>query len=436
MFILGISNDFMSGILILADDLTGANDTAIQFVKQGFSSLVIINADSANAGLPGSYNVISVNSDSRRLNPAEAYRVVHKIVKQFEAEFFVYKKVDSVLRGNPGQELGAVMDALDIPLALTAPSFPANRSVIENGILSNGTNAVEVFAGGTGKKTENIPLEKIRKGAGAVLAFINSREETHVFVADAMTDDDLEIVYKASAALEKPHVLAGSAGLANQLARGLTCGLTFGLGKAGASVKPAALSPVLIIAGTRQGETAAQIEALGKTFPGALVRFDVSMAANGNGAACGSVENAIAGAFDEASRRMKHNAKLPEGKQLCIIAVSSMFAPAESAGQTAYAEGDKTSAVICEALGVLTEKLMDSFKFPMLLTTGGDTTLAVCRRLGVSAIEPLVEICPGIPLGRIAGGPYDGRFIVTKSGRFGNQDSLVKIIDWIIRCGG
>jgi uncharacterized protein YgbK (DUF1537 family) len=410
------------GILVLADDLTGANDTAIQFVKQGFSSLVIVNADSANAALFDNCNVISVNSDSRRLNPDEAYRGVHKTVKQFEGVFFVYKKIDSVLRGNPGQELGAVMDALDVPLSLAAPSFPANRSVVESGVLSNGTDAVAVFANGSGKKTENIPLEEIRKGADAVAAFINSHEETQIFVADAVTDDDLEIVYKASASLAKPYVLAGSAGLANQLA----CGLTIGLGKARTIPfkKPSGLSPALIIAGTRQSETAAQIKTLCETFPCALVCFDVSMTANGNAG------NAIAGAFDEASRRMKENLSP------CIIAVNSMFAPAESAGQTAYAEGDETSAVICEALGVLTEKLMASFRFPVLLTTGGDTTMAVCRRLGINAIEPLAEICPGIPLGRIAGGPYNGRFIVTKSGRFGNSNSLVEIIDWGNCVGG
>jgi uncharacterized protein YgbK (DUF1537 family) len=410
-------NNIISEILILADDLTGANDTAIQFVKQGFSSLVIVNADSVNAGHIGGCSVISVNSDSRRLNPDEAYQVVHKTVKKFGAGFFIYKKVDSVLRGNPGQELDAVMDALDIPLGLAAPSFPANRSVIENGILSSGTDAVEVFAVGTGKKTENIPLEEIRKGADAVMAFINSHEKTQVFVADAVTDGDLEIVYKTSASLARPHVLTGSAGLANQLALSLSPG--FNKAEAVPYEKPAVLSPVLIIAGTRQGETAAQIKALCEKFPCVLAHFNVTLTANG------SAENAIAGAFDEASRRMKENSGP------CIIAVDSMF----TAGQTAYSEGDETSVVICEALGVLTEKLMNSFEFPMLLTTGGDTTLAVCRKLSIRAIKPLAEICPGIPLGRIAGGPYDGRFIVTKSGRFGNPGSLVDIIGLVRQLG-
>jgi len=410
----------MGRILILADDLTGANDTAIQFVKQGFSSLVIINADSANADLFDSYDVISVNCDSRRLNADEAYSAVYKIAKHFKDVSSVYKKVDSVLRGNSGQELGAVMDALDIPLGLAAPSYPANRSVIENGVLSNGTDATLAFANGTGKKTKNIPLEKIRKGADEVTAFINSIESiegTQVFVADAVMDDDLEIICKASASLVKPHVLAGSAGLANQLASSL--------GKTGTvpSVKPAALSPALIIAGTRQAETAAQIETLCETFPtAALVRFDVAKATGGSTAG-GNTKNAIAGAFDEASRRMKEN------PCSCIIAVDSMFTPTADA----YTEGDEKSAIICEALGVLAEKLLDLFRFSMLLTTGGDTTLAVCRRLGVSAIEPLAEICPGIPLGRIAGGHYDGRFIVSKSGRFGNPDSLVEIFNWSMR---
>jgi len=402
----------MGGIFILADDLTGANDTAIQFVKQGFSSLVIINADSANADLFANYDVISVNCDSRRLNGDEAYSAVYKIAKHFEDASFVYKKADSVLRGNPGQELAAIMDALDIPLGLVAPSFPANRSVTENGVLSNGTDATLVFANGTGKTTKNIPLEKIRKGTDEVTAFINLHDGIQVFVADAITDDDLETVCKASASVTRPHVLAGSAGLANQLARGL------GKAKTVPPEKPAVLSPALIIAGTRQAETAAQIDTLCKTFSStALVHFDVAMAAGGN------AENAIAKAFDEASRRMKEN------PCSCIIAVNSMF----TSTVNVYAEGDKTSAVVCEALGVLAEKLMDLFEFPMLLTSGGDTTLAVCRRLGVSAIEPLAEICPGIPLGRIVGGHHDGRFIVTKSGRFGNPDSLVEIFNWSMR---
>ena len=404
--------DAMKKILILADDLTGANDTAIQFAKRGIPCLVIVKAEMASADLFDKYDCLSVSSDSRGLDAAEAYKVVYKTVKQIGAGFFVYKKVDSVLRGNPGQELGAVMDALDISLALAAPSFPANRSLLENGILNGKTDAVQVFANRIGRKTENIPLEVIRNDAAA--EFINSHSDTQVFVADAVTDEDLEIICKTSASLE-PHVLTGSAGLANQLARRI------GKAEVATLEKPFVLSPALIIAGTRQGETAVQINTLCRAFAVAPVNFNVRLVAEGKAGM------AITAAYDEASRHANKNAGL------YVIAVESMFHSAAPSGQTIndYIEGDETCAAISTALGILAEKLMDSFQFPVMLSTGGDTSLAICERLGINAIKPLTEICPGIPLGRIVGGPYEGRFIITKSGRFGNPDSLVETVKYL-----
>jgi uncharacterized protein YgbK (DUF1537 family) len=46
-------------------------------------------------------------------------------------------------------------------------------------------------------------------------------------------------------------------------------------------------------------------------------------------------------------------------------------------------------------------------------------------------MEPLKEISPGIPFARIVGGAYNGRFIITKSGRFGETDALLKIFKFI-----
>jgi uncharacterized protein YgbK (DUF1537 family) len=82
-------------------------------------------------------------------------------------------------------------------------------------------------------------------------------------------------------------------------------------------------------------------------------------------------------------------------------------------------------------MGILARKLIDSCCFPVILTTGGDTSLEVCKRLDIAGIEPLAEICPGIPIGRISGGICDNQYIITKSGRFGNNDSLVEIVNYI-----
>jgi uncharacterized protein YgbK (DUF1537 family) len=213
--------------IILADDLTGANDTAIQFVNQGLSALVLSHPGLSNPEAYKGYDVISINSNSRAMDTDEAYREVRAIVNRMASngeKGFFYKKIDSVLRGNPGTELSAVMDELGISLAIVAPSFPANQSILEHGRLSSGAgviDAIEVFAGKMKVPVEGIPLDIIRGGESSGTEYILSRHArgTQVFVADAVTDTDLAMVYQISSLLGKPLILAGAAGLANHIAK-------------------------------------------------------------------------------------------------------------------------------------------------------------------------------------------------------------------------
>jgi uncharacterized protein YgbK (DUF1537 family) len=94
-------------------------------------------------------------------------------------------------------------------------------------------------------------------------------------------------------------------------------------------------------------------------------------------------------------------------------------------------EAETIGNAIAKALGILTRKLLDTFGFSVLICTGGDTSLGVCSSLGITGIQPVSEICPGIPLGKIIGGPHEGRYIITKSGRFGNNSSLLEITQYL-----
>ena len=416
-------------MFILADDLTGANDTAIQFVKQGLSALVIINSAFSDSSKFTAYDILSLNSDSRGMNSRDAYNEVRRLIQQLKAaklKGIYYKKVDSVLRGNPGSELAAVMDELDIPLAIAAPSFPANRSILEQGMLKSGKtspqaviNAVGIFAGSMDKKVENIPLEIIRQGHIKAAEYLLARHNggVQVFVADAVTDEDLAVINRLSAVIVKPHILAGSAGLGNQIAQSMAKKQM----AAERSIALASDAPLLIIAGTRQGETAAQIVALSDKMSVPVVRFRVDLVESGKS------EEAISLAFEEAAQSVKKN------PALCIVAVASMFKSGIAEGNVTWgkADSDTDSDAISAALGILAGNLIDSFKFPVLLSTGGDTSLEICNRLGAAGIQPLAEICPGIPIGKIIGGVCENRYIITKSGRFGSKDSLVEIMSYI-----
>jgi len=417
-------------IIIIADDLTGANDTAIQFVKNGRTALVVTDFLSCEPSAFTPYDVLSFNTDTRETAAGVAYEKVRNLIQRLKAEStegFFYKKVDSVLRGNPGPELAAVMETLEIPLAVVAPSFPANRSVLEGGILKSGgdgqaaIDAVRIFADSTEKKVENIPLNIVRQGCGKIAEFVLNRSKhgVQVFVADAVTDEDLQVISRLSTEVGKPLIFAGAAALANQIARNVK-------GKqADANRSPLKDSfyPMLVVAGTRQGETAAQIDSLSDTRSIPVTRFKVDLVESGKS------EEAIRLAFEEISRNM-------EKKPLaCIVAVDSMFNLAIPEGDVAWNKtGGSVGGEISAALGTLAGKLVESFQFHSLITTGGDTTMEICKCLGVTGIEALVEICPGIPIGKIIGGSCEGRYIITKSGRFGNSNTLVEIFKYIENC--
>ncbi len=65
-----------------------------------------------------------------------------------------------------------------------------------------------------------------------------------------------------------------------------------------------------------------------------------------------------------------------------------------------------------------------------LFLSGGDTASLVCRALNVHRIELRREFAPGVPLGVLRGGSFDGVAVVTKSGGFGDPDLLVSIADY------
>jgi uncharacterized protein YgbK (DUF1537 family) len=416
-------------MIILADDLTGANDTAIQFVNRGLSAVVITHTECFSPDFYKDYDVIAVSTNSRGMSSIDAYKIVRETIRKgkIKDRHFFYKKIDSVLRGNPGGELAAVIDEIGIPLVIAAPSFPANQSILKHGRLSSGTgivDAVQVLSEGINRKVESIPLEEIRRGEKNMTNYIMDRHVggTAVFVADAVSDTDLEMIYRSSMCLEKPLILAGAAAFASHIAAALGSALGRPSGEADL-ISLRDNGSVLIIAGTRQGETAEQITTLSRILSIPIIRFKVDRIIEDKS------EEAIIESFNEAAQQMRQK------QNICIVAVESMFKSTIPLGAVArHAETETTGNAITEALGILARKLFDAFEFSVVICTGGDTSLGVCSSLEITGIQPVAEICPGIPLGKIIAGPHEGRYIITKSGRFGNNGSLLEITHYLGIC--
>ena len=92
--------------------------------------------------------------------------------------------------------------------------------------------------------------------------------------------------------------------------------------------------------------------------------------------------------------------------------------------QLEYLKSHHPEAEVTTVAGLLRPR-----KVHALVLSGGDTALEVCRALGVVGIRLRHEILPGIPLGTLIGGPYEGVAVVTKAGGFGAVDALAAILE-------
>ncbi|WP_338833935.1 D-threonate kinase [Moorella humiferrea] len=418
----------MERIAIIADDLTGANDTGVQFCKHGFRTMVII--DAANVGQVGrDKDVWAINADTRHMTVPEAYRRVYEIALKLKeaAVSRVYKKIDSTLRGHPGAELEAVMDAWQAGLALVVPAFPANRRVVVDGhlLISESTvmaaTSASCIPDCSGQVLCHIPtvlqkemtrqvgqinLAMVRRGWKELADALEAAQtSSQVLVLDAADEEDLMNIARAISHVRQDVIVAGAAGLAAHLTMAWNLKpLTFRSFKREGTV--------LFIAGSRNPVTAAQVQRLAEFSACLPVQVDTAAILAGN------EEAEIKRVLQEAADR--------ENKDLLIIAVASLF---QLAGTDAGAE--KNSKPIAAALGTITSRLLGSRKIKSLVVTGGDTAVHVCRALAARGINLSADLLPGIPLGYLEGGPADGLPIVTKAGGFGPPEAFIEVFRYL-----
>lgn len=115
---------------VIADDLTGAAELGAVGLRHG------LRAEIVRSGKPGGEaDLVCVDTDSRSCDAATAARRAAAAAKTLRAAGakWIYKKVDSVLRGNVTPEVEAVMQQLQFNRALLLPANPSLGRVIRDG---------------------------------------------------------------------------------------------------------------------------------------------------------------------------------------------------------------------------------------------------------------------------------------------------------------
>lgn len=114
-----------NSIGIVADDLTGANDTALQFFMKGSNTEIILDVNSLNE------NHLNVETwalcnETRNIAPEDAGKIVFEATRVLKEKFgieYFYKKIDSTLRGNISVEILAMLEATGYDAAVWQPSW-------------------------------------------------------------------------------------------------------------------------------------------------------------------------------------------------------------------------------------------------------------------------------------------------------------------------
>ncbi|MCT8997464.1 four-carbon acid sugar kinase family protein [Chelativorans intermedius] len=213
-------------VLIIADDLTGALDSAAGFADGSRSVVVARSPEAVPEALRAAPDVLAINTSSRETAPPRAARRVEAAFSQLapDAASVIFKKVDSRLKGNVATETAVLARLAQRARQVACPAIPDMRRIVVNGALSGAGVATPV----------------------PVAAHFGNGVE----VADATTDTDLDALLAEG--LEDT-LWIGARGLAFALARALGA----------ASPRGAQLrGPTLIVNGSRDPITIDQIAAL------------------------------------------------------------------------------------------------------------------------------------------------------------------------------
>ena len=365
--------------IVIADDLTGACDTGVQFARFGLSSEVWVGL----SGSPDwSSSVVAVNTDSRCAEVATARGKIQHFADLCAnvPPGILIKKIDSTLRGNVGQEIMATMESFGRNCAIIAPSVPAMGRTVKNGTLAwnDGTTRgkidIRALLERQGIPARHIVVAGNPRAAARALKSVEVAGTTGrpmFLIADGSGPNHLEDLVAAGYDMRHQLLWAGAAGLGFALARRLGKALTRRV-------------PV--------PKGASVLFWMGSTHPVSIQQRGVLMTNSD------AVEVAAQAEAIETARRT-----IQEKRHL-VVCVDRRTA---SSSIRAFLDG------------------LNDLPLAAMVLTGGDTAAQACQALGVRSIRMIDELAPGIPWGHFCGGSFDNLPAATKAGGFGDPNALL-----------
>jgi uncharacterized protein YgbK (DUF1537 family) len=409
-------------LLIIADDLTGAADAGAAARRAHPKSKCVIipwygeSSDNRAVDAWGRVDatqkpeILCVSTNSRNVDPVEAGVRVGKAVEWSTGRGFrLFKKIDSLLRGQVAAELASFMDASPSRACLLAPALPSQGRTTRGGIqYHRGERVAESQA----RKDPHAPPSSSRLDLLAPdgvtvhrLGVAEVREDSlpqklleyvaigGLIIADALIEQDLQTLHDCALEIEALD-LVGSAGLLSPN------GLDQPTGWASAR------RPTLVVSASRRTEVEEQCDVLSRVV----------------GESCCIVIHPSH--CPDSAELARDVAETLHREGVCVVTV------------TPSTELDADENIRREVGAMLLRTLAESVcvtipavsSQALVVLIGGDLSQAVCERWSVESLSVLGTGIDGGVVASIVGRSdlADVRLII-RSGGFGGPDSLAEL---------
>ncbi|WP_119168250.1 3-oxo-tetronate kinase [Algihabitans albus] len=402
----------------IGDDFTGSSDLANTLTREGMRCVQYVGVPRSPADSGVEAGIVALKS--RSVPAGEAVDLSLQALDWLRAQGctqFLFKycsTFDSTDAGNIGPVAEALADALDASSVIVCPAFPATGRSVYQGHLFVGDRLLSesgmqnhpltpmtdpdlrrVLARQSKGSVGHVPFTVVAEGPDAVRARLDAeRTKGHrLIVADAIRDDDLRILGRATADLK---LITGGSGIAlglpeNFRARGeLSASTDPWQGQAG---RAAALS------GSCSQATRAQVAEHARANPALKLDPDAVMAGRTSA--------------EEVADWVLAQEGLP-------LAYSSADPDEVRTAQERH--GGTAVAAAFESLFAEVARRLVTGGITRLITAGGETSGAVVEGLALTELEIGPEIAPGVPAIRAG----ESLTLALKSGNFGAPDFFAR----------
>ncbi len=423
----------MKKVLIIADDLTGANANCSLMKNIGLRAASFLGTKATD--LPDDIDVIAATTDSRAMTSKQAYREVKNKLALFnDDEIHLFsKRIDSTLRGNLGSELKAYQDHFpEKRLAVCVPSYPdSGRLVIDGKMYVNGNLLMNTDAGKDPKmpvvsnfvvdnfkkdfdgQIKLITIEDVEKGQDHIESLlVDYQKDYDLLVFDSLTNEHIKTIARALIASKIDFIAVDPGPFTKELTA-----LIY--------KKSSILTKAMAVIGSVTQITINQMKALKDTYNYYQVSVDPIKLMSMN-----TIQDELKRCHDEAKSHLKD-------VDLLILTttpdhISERLDLMEISKKTGITVDD-LSLIISRGLANIAKNILEAdSSISGVFSSGGDITVALAEELLSLGIEIKEEVMPLVAYGRLIGGMKPGLKIVSKGGMVGDQNGMITCVDKLL----